>query len=360
MRTELCLNVFKNYKRIKKNKIPIVYYNKYFDKKLDLKVCDFYWASSRKSYLPCGQTCDICSYDAIRLCLLSGARLIDIDIYSDESGTMPIIRSRVPMPEFMSGLKTYLDLEKCLYIIKKYAWIDESTYPLILYLNIQTNNRMVLYNLTQILNKVFKGRFLNKRYSFSGRNGQYPFGQIFIKELFGNVAIITNKYPIMGILDEYINGTVGQNQKFISQIDYVPSMSEYGGIISRNNNVGDMINNNKFNVTIINSESENQSKIDHSSECLFVQNFRNPKIDLYNADPEDCWKLGNQFVLMNYQLYDDNMKKYVEKFKESSLVLKPESLRYIAKPKELLVDQNKKASYIPRIISQTGWYNYKI
>ncbi len=360
MRTELCLKTFNNYKNIKKNRIPVVYFNKFYDKNLDLKVCDFYWASSRKSYLPCGQVCDVCSYDALRLCLLAGARLINLDIYSDDIGSMPVVRDKVPMPEIMSGLKRQLDVETCFNIIKKYGWIDDVTYPLVLYINIYTNNRLVLYNLTKILSKVFRGRFLNKRYSFAGRNGQYPFGQIPIKELFGKISIISNIYPVMGILDEYINGTVGSNQKFISLLNYVPSTENYGGIISKNSNAGDMINSNKFNVTIINSEVENLKNIDHSSECIVSQNFRNPKSDLYNADPEDCWKLGNQFVMMNYQLYDDKMKKYVDKFKDGGIIIKPQNLRYISKPSKKVEEQNKKASYTPRTISQEGWYKYNI
>lgn len=360
MRTELCLKVFDNYKDIKKNKIPIVYYNKYYKKNLNLKVCDFYWASSRKSYLPCGQTCDVYSYDAIKKCLLSGARLINLDIYANEKGNMPIVRDSIPMPEFLSKLKTYLDVELCFKIIKKYAWLDAPDYPLILHLNINTNNRLVLYNLTKILKNIFDGHFLNKIYSFAGRNGIYPFGQIPIKELFGNVAIITNKYPTIGILDEFINGSVDPDQKFISEIDYLPSTENYGGIISQKSNISDMINNNKFNTTFINSEKQNKSVVDHSSECIFVQNFRDPKSDLYNANPEDCWKLGCQFVLMNYQLYDDNMKTYIKKFRNSGLVLKPEQLRYIAQPKRKLYEQNIRASYLPRKIESQGWYSYNI
>ena len=34
---------------------------------------------------------------------------------------------------------------------------------------------------------------------------------------------------------------------------------------------------------------------------------------------------------MNYQYYDDNMKKYLEFFKDSSLKVKPEELRDIQK-----------------------------
>ena len=64
-------------------------------------------------------------------------------------------------------------------------------------------------------------------------------GQIPIKELFGNVAIVTDKYPTIGILDEFINGSVSDNNKFISLIDYTNSTEAYGGILSKKSDVPD-------------------------------------------------------------------------------------------------------------------------
>lgn len=360
MRTELCLKAYNNYKKIDKGEIATTYFNKFFNKNMDLLVCDFYWACSRKSYLPCGQVCDIYSYDAIKNALLAGARLINLDIYPDNKGIEPIVRDYRPMPEFMSGLKTFLDLELCLKIIKKYAWIDAPNYPLILYLNIHTDSKVVLYNLAKILYKVLNGHFLNKKYSFNGRNGLYKFSQIPINELFGNVGIITDKYPTIEILDELINGIT--NNGNIITTDYYPSTQAFGGIISTFGSATDIINNNKLNLMIVDSVTNVNKELTHSVECIAVQNFRNPKSDIYNADPEDCWKYGCQLLLMNYQLYDDNMKKYIEKFSQNKagLVLKPDELRYIAQPKPAIAPQSIKASYKPRTIGVEGWYSYKV
>jgi hypothetical protein len=264
------------------------------------------------------------------------------------------------MIKFLSNIRTELNIDNCFKIIRKYAWINNSNYPLILYLNINTNNRLVLSKLSQSLNNIFFGKFINKKYGFSGRGGFFPFGQIPIKELMGNISIITNKYPIIGSLDEFINGTVNSNYKYISEIQYSPSTQLFGGIISKRSNISELINNNMFNITIIDSIKNNDINIKYSGECLFVQNFRNPKTDIFNADSEDCQKLGCQIILMNYQLFDENMKKYYDFFKNSSLVLKPEKLRYIEKPKPILSNQNIKASYEPRNISVKGWYNYNI
>lgn len=360
MRTNLCLKAYDNYKNLKFGEIPTTYYNKYYKKYMDLKVCDFYWASSRKSFLPCGENCDVYSYDAIKYSLLSGARLINLDIYAGDKGDIPVVREQTPMPNIMSRLLTELDVDKCFKVIKKYAWIVSPTYPLIIYLNIHTKNRTVLTNLAKMLHSTFHEHFLNKIYSFDGRNGLHALGQIPIKEMFGNVAIVTDMYPAVGTLDEFINGMVGENNRFINQIDYTNSTEAYGGILSKKSDVAEMINDNRFNLTFVNSVKDSKPNITHNSECMLNLNFRSPKSDLYNADAEDVWKLGVQFVLMNYQFFDENMRKYLEKFKDSSLVLKPEELRYIPEPPKPIIKQNKEASYAPRKLERKGWYSFTL
>lgn len=367
---QICLKSFDKYPIINKNKFPTTYFNKYYNKNLPLNVCDFYWASSYKSYLPCGSVCSTYSYNAIKECLLKGARLINLDIYDKAifennklKKIIAVVRDKVPNP---LATDPELDLEKCFQIIKKYAWYNTpSDYPLILHLNLNTDNISAQLDIKKKLVKVFNGKFINKIYSFAGRGDQFPFGQIPITELLGKVAIITNKMATTnaGALNEFINGTVAPNQKYISEIAYTPNLENYGGLISVNNSIGDLINNNKTNLTLVVPKSDKETNLITPYECVFNKNFMlrgDPKSDLYNINPEDCWKFGCQFVLMNYQLYDDNMKKYIEKFKNSGLILKPENLRSIPKPTEKTNKQNKEASYAPREIGVKGWYSYNI
>jgi len=51
-------------------------------------------------------------------------------------------------------------------------------------------------------------------------------------------------------------------------------------------------------------------------------------VNNYNYDPNLGWDLGCQFVTMNYQTYDDAMKKYVNKFKHRSIISKPSNLKF--------------------------------
>ena len=49
-------------------------------------------------------------------------------------------------------------------------------------------------------------RFIDKKYSFSGRNNTFPISSATMKECINKIIIITNTYPTKSVLDELING----------------------------------------------------------------------------------------------------------------------------------------------------------
>ena len=115
---------------------PTQYFNQYYQKNMPLKVADFYWSASRKSYQPVGESHDIPSYRAIQKVLESGARVINLDIYSQQESVLdnnaiPVVRNKT----IMSG-QDPLDFKKCLQVILQNAWRKNAEYPLILYLEI--------------------------------------------------------------------------------------------------------------------------------------------------------------------------------------------------------------------------------
>ena len=358
MRKNLCLQSFQNYKNkpIYKNDFSTTYFNSFFNKTMNYLVCDYFWACSRKSYLPCGETYDVYSYNAIVECLKAGARLIQLDIYNDEISN-PVVRNKHPMPIYGKPL----DFEQCIKLIQTYGWIDCPNYPLILFLSINTNNKTTFNKIAKIFKTYFQNRFLNKKYSFAGRNGEFPFGQIPISDLLGKIAIIVDKYPLLGVLNELINAEVTKDQQFITIQKYTPSTAQYGGLVSTNTDITTLINYNKFNITGIESDGITRPvKESHFLRAMVTENVRNPKSDIFNADPIDCWKFGCQWVMMNYQLWDKNMEIYIDKFKNAGLVLKPEELRYIPKPPPPINKQNTRAFYKPRNNEQKGWYNFNL
>ena len=66
-RTERCLKPYNDSKKlIKFKKIKKTYYNIFFKKELYYRIKDYYVLSSYKSYMPCGHTNDIVSFNALR------------------------------------------------------------------------------------------------------------------------------------------------------------------------------------------------------------------------------------------------------------------------------------------------------
>jgi hypothetical protein len=178
--------------------------------------------------------------------------------------------------------------------------------------------------------------------------------------LCGNIAIVVDKYPLIGVLNELVNGEITKDQEFIMVQDYTKSVAQFGGLISKNSDVMKVVNYNKFNITVIDSNDGAQPLEKNPINMVLAPNLRNPKADIFNAEPVDCWKFGCQWVMMNYQLYDDNMKKYFEYFKNGGLVLKPAEIRYIPKPPPKIDPQSKQASYAKRSFEQKGWFSFNM
>ena len=340
--------------------VPTTYYNKYYKKDMDLNICDFYWASSRKSYLPAGQSFDLTSLLAIQEVLRAGARLINLDVYPDTDArwdikAIPVVRASTEMP--LKG--SSLDFRKCLETIRDHAWIDNKDYPLILYLEIHYNesktdtdnpyldtNVFLSTKIAEALYDILGDRLLDKKYGFNGRNNMFPFGQIPIKETLGKVAIITNLYPTHGVLDELINSGASPNQQIINVINYDEDYQNYGGISGKHIETQDLIDHNRQNLALVTNPG-----------TLSFENLYDPKSDLYNPPISDTNQFGCQFTLMNYQLLDANMKEYLKFFKDTSLVLKPDDLRYIPRPPPPVKKQKVPNYYAMRNVKTPGWFS---
>jgi len=82
-------------------------------------------------------------------------------------------------------------------------------------------------------------------------------------------------------------------------------MDSYGGLTSRYNNVDKIIETSKINLSV------SRPVLNFS-----LENLVNPVADIFNIDPTTSYDNGVQLVCMNYQYFDENMKKYLEFFKE--------------------------------------------
>lgn len=338
---------------------PTDYFNKYYQETMSLKMADYYWASSRKSYLPVGESWDFPAYEAIQKVLEKGARVIHLDIFSDEESVIddkaePIVRNTT-----ISPLSKPLNFKKCLDTIRRYAWKNNADYPLILYLEIHSNNldkngdpiynKACLERVGRNVLEVFSDKLINKMYGFNGRNNKFTLGEIPIKDVLGRVVILTNVYPSTATLNEITNGVINEEQQFNKLIPYSEVNKNYGGLRSTLSDKESVIRHNYKYLSVVNPVSQ---------KSLF--NFFEPKDDIYNIPPQDAWDFGCQIVLMNYQLLDTHMKDYLKKFDKSSLVLKPEKLRYIPQPPQKVKQQEEKNYYAPRKFEEKGWFNHDI
>lgn len=318
--------------------IQLTYKNKYFGgREFDLKLCDFYIAGSYKSYIPCGYTADIQSYDAIKRVLKMGARVIHLDLYSNESLDNPLVEVRVEKP--MKGdFNKPLQFEKICELISKKAWLGHN-YPLFLYLELHFTDKYLYQKMAKCILKHFEKRLMSQKYGFK----RYNMGQVSIRDALGRVVIILNKYPNDGLLDELTNEATSDKHQYLKIMDYTDANIEYGGIKATETDGLFMINYNKFNMTFCKHEPEHK-----------YGNVVTLKNDIKNIDSSDPRKYGVHSVLAYYNKDDDDMRDYLNYFKKCSFVVKPDKLRYIPKPKKPIKKQDKRLYYKPTSTTVPG------
>jgi hypothetical protein len=329
--------------------IPVKYFNTNLEKYLDLYLCDFYWPSSYKTYIPSGTNKGRPTYEALKRALLDfKVRTIYLDIYSssdtigDESA-IPVVRSSSLYYNFDA-----LDFFKCLQTIKRYSWYDDSTkkLPLILYLNIEFSPDSILYEkVYYAIMKVFYSHLISKKYSFAGRGGIFPPGKIKMSDAIGKLILISNVYPTRTKLDEIINGySIDTSGSYCYINQYTSDQNEYGGLLL-NNTASELINNHKTNIEFIFSNNNSDTGT-----------ISNSKVDLMNPNFTDCCKYGLQFVLMSLYYPDDYLNSWYSYFKKNNfrMVLKPKSLRYIPTKSNIVTQQN------PLLSFETKKYNMPV
>lgn len=311
--------------------IQLTYKNKYFaNREFDLKLCDYYIAGSYKSYIPCGYTADIQSYDAIKKVLEMGARVVHLDLYSNESLDNPLVEIRVEKP--MKGeFNKPLQFEKVCELINNNAWLGNN-YPLFLYLDMHFTDKYLYQQMAKHLLKYFNKRLMPQKYGFK----RYNIGQTSIKDALGRVIIILNKYPNDGLLDELTNEATSDKHEYLKIMDYTEANINYGGIKATDSDGVFTINYNKFNMTFCKHDP------DHKYDNVIT--FKN---DINNIDSTDPRKYGIHSVLAYYNKDDDYIKDYLNYFKKCSFVVKPDTLRYIPKPKKPIKKQDKRLYYKP-------------
>ena len=320
--------------------IPVKYFNKIANTYSDLTVSDFYYPGSYYTYISQSPYNGIPNLLAIKKALTQfKCRIIHLDIYSDSKDyasqkANPVIRC----PDLKSGAKP-LDLLETFILINKYAWIstsnDDISYPLFLYLNIDTNGSSIIYlKIYKIFMQVFSQYLIDKKYGYCGRNGQSPISHATMTESIGKIILITNVYPTKSILDELINGSSNSLDHFFNINIYKDSYIKYDKVgISTDNNKNTMVNESKTNLQFYRTIPLNNPEIVKYQE----------KDGMFNPSFQDCAQYGIQSTLMYLFIPDDNLNKWYMFFKNKNNmnpVLKDESLRLVIQTQKEIVQQN--------------------
>jgi hypothetical protein len=352
-RTEKCLNVYKNYALIKQNPIPNggKYYNQFFKKDKYYGLRDFFYAASYKSYLPCGYTKDVVSYNAIKDVLLAGARVINLDIFfkgadpfGDDARIIVgnVIDGELSFLKKTSADKQYLEFMNCLELINEVAW-KKTDAPLFLYLNMEflPNTKLEYQIFSQIIEKCSKN-LMDKYYGFQRVN----IGDIPVNMSMNKLIILTNRIPINGFMNEITNGVISEDSVNVILYKITNKDIEYGGIKTKFAKKEDVIKISMFNMVAVIKESLPNDG-----------NKYNPKTDTKNYDASSHFDLGISITFMNWQSYP---KDYLKKFREGGMILKPAELIYIPRPKPPVQERNTKFDYeTTRVSGLNGFYDFE-
>ena len=284
----------------------------------NFKLCDFYVASSYKSYLPYNQYWDYSSIDAIEKVIRAGARYIELDVFPSGFclNSEPVVFNGEE-----AGLYNYttrLNFEKCIKRISEWAFnsqLSNNTDPFFLCLNIYCDsNKRLLQKISRVIHKNFDNRLLGPKYNWRKSNlALTP-----IKELQSKMVIISNSNWEGSSMEEYVN--------FSPDMPFFRSMGHKQ--IASNLDQNELTDFNRQNLTRVIPQitAERQS---------------------VNFNPSISWLNGSQFVCMHYQTIDNMMLLYFENFKKASFVLKPERLRYKPVSYSSPIQQNPVVSFAP-------------
>lgn len=384
-RVNLGLEVYKNYFNM--NQLPLpengIYFNQYYNQKKYYGLRDFFYASSYKSYLPCGYTDDVVSYNAIRSVILNGARVINLDLF--HSGISQYLEnSKVIVGNVVDGKLTYfketkdqkpienkhyLIFENCLKIVSDLAWTKVNT-PFFIYLNMEflpdQNFENKVFN---IIRKILAQRFLDKYYGFQRVNlGNIPIGKAMDK-----VILMTNRKPLDPMLNEIINGVMAPAESNVILHTITNNSLQYGGIKTVAVSKQILLDQTMYNLVAVIKKNDTNP-----------ENEKIMKIDTKNYDTSYNFEIGISMTFMNWQNYEapkeepaksttpepatatpakkeepknDFMYEYLLRFKNGGMILKPKELIFIPKPPPPVLKPNPKLDY--KQVSYTGFGGFQ-
>lgn len=319
------------------------------DISMQYKLCDYYISSSYMT--PCigNQHYDYVSLDMITKVLQSGARYIQIPICESDAGpnAIPVVGTSQYGQRVITSLNT-LEPQQVFNAIRANAFLLNNTkinYPLVIHLILNTTNPYTLSVLADYIRLTLSDKLCNvSKYT------NYPISLEKLCNLLGQIILIaTPAYvgsklepyivPFASLYESYYYGELA-SQTLPSGVAYT---STYNNRLSTKQQTK---SNARFKAKypsldyVINNSSSIGTTILEDKDILNnLTNFNKIGITLVkphnptdvistNYDPTEAVYNGSQFISMNFQVNDDNMKNYIKIFQSSSFILKPASMRF--------------------------------
>jgi len=254
---------------------------------------------------------------ALHNCIKQGARCLDFQIFSQND--MPVIGTSSVNSRWIKESANTMSILDALSIVNNNCFNAPSPNPkdpLFLHFRIQSENIIIYDKLADIITSTIdESRLLSKNYQFEYHNNNL--GSEPIENLMGKVIIIIDG-----------KNTFYQNSKLLYKQVNITSNSIYLRLL-RDDDV-------RSNGDIDELKSHNQR-----SMTLSIPNMKSKPINFKAKFHRD---VGCQFIAMNFQNLDEEMKQYHQFFDNhtSAFVLKPRHLRYV--PIELTVPKKQTES----------------
>lgn len=338
------------------------------DKSMQYKLCDYYISSS--SMTPCigNQHYDYVSLDMLAEVIQSGARYIQLPICeSDVSpNALPVVGTAQYGQRLVTSLNT-LDIRAAINVIRSNAFnIDNKkiNYPIFIHLILNTTNPYTLGILADTIREVVADKlcdvtkytsfpiFLEKLCNLLGQMvffatpeyagtklEQYivPTHILFESYYYGYLAALT--HPSGSAYSSTYNNKLSTKQQTHSNkvfkakypsLDYIISNFSSNSSKSSNSKSGDTKSaTGNIGKTILADKDILNNLTNFNKVGMTLVKPQQPADVLSNNyDPTEAVYNGCQFIAMNFQTNDDNMRNYIKIFKEGGFVLKPASMRF--------------------------------
>ena len=259
-----------------------------------LKLCDYYVASSAYSVFPANSVSDYISDSILPLVIKAGARLVELDVYSDEKD-QPVVGLKNQNLGYDYSYNN-LPLQACCVAIANTAFTASETPlandPFILSLVFHTDKTVTLDATAEILKTTLRGYMMGPEYAYQRRDlAAEP-----LCDFKGKLILVSGE--VKGTkLEELVN--LSWTSSNLRRLTYMQASQPYDH--------DELIDYNRQKITMVVPDATSSLK---------------------NSNPEILFGYGCQWNMMSYGSVDKMMELYIAHFQERSFVEKPEALRY--------------------------------